>query len=508
MDRVRGRRFDNEPKLNLKKVFASIVAVIVVIMVIISIVNLLNKDKNIDTVMQIPTRYFTIFESGKYGVVDGAGKVIIKPVYDEMIIIPNSAKAVFICTYDVDYTSGTYKTRVLNENNQEILKKYTNIVPIENSDMAGIWYEDNVLKYEKNGLYGLIDFTGKEILPAEYTNIYALGGVAKSVVVEKDGLKGIVNATLGSLVVECNYHDISALSLNSADNGYIVNKDGKYGVVSGTGKTILECNYQEVKNVTGNNMYVVRDESGLKIIDNSLKTIKDGGFDSVKEINGEYITFSLNGLFGVMKEDGGDVIPTQYEDLKFAYENYYIAKNNGLYGVISPDNTVVIDFAYENMNFINAANFYTAENANYTTDIISRKLEVKLSDVIISELNIDKAYMRVRKEGNYQYYNFNFEEKKNTEVLTNHTLFLVNKDGKYGYINKNGELIVNYIYDDAKEQNEFGYCAVKQNGVWGVLGQDGTVVLKPSVNLDDSLYIEFISSWHLYNDADLTIYVK
>ena len=255
-------------------------------------------------------------------------------------------------------------------------------------------------------------------------------------------------------------------------------------------------------------MYVVRDESGLKIIDNSLKTIKDGGFDSLKEINGEYITFSLNGLFGVMKEDGGDVIPTQYEDLKFAYENYYIAKNNGLYGVISPDNTVVIDFAYENMNFINAANFYTAENANYTTDIISRKLEVKLSDVIISELNIDKAYMRVRKEGNYQYYNFNFEEKKNTEVLTNHTLFLVNKDGKYGYINKNGELIVNYIYDDAKEQNEFGYCAVKQNGVWGVLGQDGTVVLKPSVNLDDSLYIEFISSWHLYNDADLTIYVK
>jgi len=39
---------------------------------------------------------------------------------------------------------------------------------------------------------------------------------------------------------------------------------------------------------------------------------------------------------------------------------------------------------------------YEAENANYKTDIIGKDLEVKLSDVIISEQNLDKAYMRVR----------------------------------------------------------------------------------------------------------------
>jgi len=41
-----------------------------------------------------------------------------------------------------------------------------------------------------------------------------------------------------------------------------------------------------------------------------------------------------------------------------------------------------------------------------------------------------------------------------------------------------------------------------------VLGQDGTVILKPSVNLDDNLYIDFISSWHFYKDKNLNIYVK
>ena len=508
MDDSRGRRFDYEPKLNIRKVFASIVAIIVTIMVIVSIVKLLNKDKENSSTMIIPTKYFTIFESGKYGVIDGKGNIIIKPIYDEMIIIPNNSKDLFICIYDVDYNSGTYKTKVLDKNNKEILQNYTNIEPIENSNRSEIWYEDNVLRYEKNGLYGLIDFSGKEVLPAEYTDIYALVGISKTIIVEKDGFKGALNSTLGSLVIECSYDEINSLSLNTSDNGYIVKKDDKFGVLSATGKEILACNYKSIKNVTNNNMYVVEDEEGMKIIDSALNVVKDSGFDNVVEINGEYIITEVNGLKGVINEHGIELIPNQYEDLKFACEKYFIAKNNGLFGIISSENIVVLDFTYENISFINLANFYTAENSNYTTDIISREFDVKLSNIIISELNLDNSYMRVRKEGKYIYYNFNFEEKENTEILTNHTLFLVNKDGKYGYVNKDGDLIVNYIYDDAQEQNQFGYCAVKQNGVWGVLGQDGTVILKPSVNLDNSLYIDFIASWHLYNDLDINIYVK
>lgn len=255
-------------------------------------------------------------------------------------------------------------------------------------------------------------------------------------------------------------------------------------------------------------MFVVKEEGKLKVINNSLNVVKEDGFDNIKEINGDYITIALNGLYGVVNKEGIELIPAQYEDLKFAHENYYIAKSNGAYGIISTENVVLVDFSYANINFIEKANFYTAENANYTTDVISGKQEVKLSNVIISDLDIEKAYMRVRVDGKYKYYNFNFQEKKNTEVLTNHTLFLVNKDGKYGYVNGNGDLIVNYIYEDAKEQNEFGYCVVKQNGLWGVLSKDGSIILKPSVNLDNSLYIDFIASWHLYNDANVTLYVK
>jgi len=508
MDRARGRRFDVEPKLNIKKIIATIIAIVVVIMVIVSLVNLLNKGASVKDTMQVPVRYFSVFESGKYGVIDGNGNIILKAIYDEMVIIPNSSKDVFVCTYDIDYNNGTYKTKVLNSSNQEILKNYTNLSLIENSNSTEVWYEDNIFKFEKDGLYGLVDFSGKQIAPAEYTSVYALEGTPKSVVIEKDGLKGIVNSALGIQVVECKYSDISSLNKDNADNGYIIKNDGKFGIVSGTGKELLACNYEEIRRVSGNNIYVVKEEGILKIISNSLNVIKDSDFDDVEEINGGYITLVQNGLKGVINESGVELIPIQYQDLKFAHENYFIAKKDNKYGIVSTSNTVLLDFIYEKISFIGAANFFTAENSNYTTDVLNGKLEVKLSKVIISELNLDKGYMRVRVNGEYKYYNFNFEEKKNTDVLLNRTLYLVHKDGKYGYVNKKGDLIVNYIYDDAKEQNEFGYCVVKQNGLWGVLGQDGTVILKPSVDLDDNLYVDFISSWHLYNDSDFVLYVK
>ncbi|MCI8308705.1 MAG: WG repeat-containing protein [Clostridia bacterium] len=507
MDRIRGKRFDDEPKLNMKKVFATIVAIIVFIMVIISIKNLFNK-KNKVSEMPIQTAYFTIYQDGKYGVIDSKGNIVIKPTYEEMIIIPNPSRALFICTYDVNYGTGDYKTKVLNDKGNTILENYSNIQAIENSNATDIWYEDHILKYEKDGLYGLIDFNGNKIGECEYTNIYALEGIQKSIVIEKNGLKGIVNSSLSQIVINPEYVDITTLANENADSGYIVNKDSKVGLVSGTGKIILECNYSEIKHVSSNNMYVVNDGTGLKIIDNLLNVVKEDGFDDVKSIDGENIIIEQNGKYGVISTNSEEKIPVQYEDLKFACDTYYIAKRGDLYGIVSLDNVVCLDFKYNSINFLKTTNFYEAENSNYTTDIISRDLEVKLSSVIISELNTEKSYMRIRIDGEYKYYNFNFEEKTNKDVLKSNTLFLDKKDGKYGYVNKDGNLIVNYIYDDAKEQNQYGYCAVKKDGLWGVLSQNGSVILKPSVNLDDSLYVEFISSWHLYKDTDLDIYVK
>ena len=65
----RGRRYDNEPKLNMKKVLAFIIAIVVVIMVFVSVKNLLTKEKKNQDV-SVQTTYFSVMEKNKWGVID------------------------------------------------------------------------------------------------------------------------------------------------------------------------------------------------------------------------------------------------------------------------------------------------------------------------------------------------------------------------------------------------------------------------------------------------------
>ena len=66
-------------------------------------------------------QYFVLYSQNKWGVINQDGDEVIQPSYQEMIVIPNKEKDVFICTYDVDENSGTYKTKAINEKNNIII---------------------------------------------------------------------------------------------------------------------------------------------------------------------------------------------------------------------------------------------------------------------------------------------------------------------------------------------------------------------------------------------------
>ena len=92
-----------------------------------------------------------------------------------MIVVPNSKKDVFLCTFDVNYDDGTYKTKALNSKNEEILTSYEQIEAITNIDEnQNLTYNGQVLRVQKQGKYGLINMDGTEILPCEYEEITAL----------------------------------------------------------------------------------------------------------------------------------------------------------------------------------------------------------------------------------------------------------------------------------------------------------------------------------------------
>jgi len=97
----------------------------------------------------------------------------------------------------------------------------------------------------------------------------------------------------------------------------------------------------------------------------------------------------------------------------------------------------------------------------------------------VSELNTDKGYIKMRIDSEYKYYNFKFEEEKSSDAQSANNLFLSQKDGKYGYVDVNGNVIVDYTYDDGTEQNAYGFAAVKQNGLWGSIDKARKSCVRP-----------------------------
>lgn len=500
----KGRRYDKEQKLNIKKVIAVIMAIAVIIMFVIGIKTLLTQEDNYQEKAVIAS-YYPVYTNEKWGVIDQTGKIIIEPIYDEMITIPSIKNDLFICVYDVDYENDTYKTKVIDSKNKEKFTGYDLAEVIENKDSNNIlWYEE-VLRVKKDNKYGLIDYNGKEILPTEYDSIEALEGVKNSLIIKKEEKVGLCD-NQGNIIIEPEYKEIKAIG-NDYKNGYVViNSDNKYGLVDFTKQVILEPKYEEVKTVTSTNTYVVKEEGKLKVINKDLETLVENKFDDVKQINNGNIVFVKNKKYGIMNTQGQITTKAEYDNIEYIFDNYYIAQKSGKYGIIDVNNQNVVPFDYEKISYRKEADFIEVEKKDAeSTEILNNKFEKQLEG-IITEVNTDKEYIRVRIGDEYKYYNFKLEEKDVKELLNSNTIFLSKRDGKYGYVDKDGKVIVDYIYEDAKEQNSYGYAAVKKDGKWGAIDKDARQVSECKYDLENNVIIDFIGKWHMGEDANSYYY--
>lgn len=508
MRRNRGRRFDNEPKLNMKKVVATIVAVLVIIMVIYSMILSLNKKSKEQQVLPESVSYFSAYADSKWGVINNKGDKLSNISYDEMVIIPDSTKNIFIVTYDVDYTNGTFKTKAINEKNEQLFSNYTNASALVNYDTSNkVWYNNEVLKFERDGKYGLIDFSGKEVLPANYEDISTMQGIEKTLILTKDGKYGLYNSVSKTVFADTTYTSVAPFG-KTYNDGYIVkNENGKYGILGSEGKIILDATHDKIMKVSGNDKYVVQDGVKTKLISKDGTTILETGFDEIIEIDGDNLVIKKAGKYGIINTTGETLIDPAFDYLENCFGDYYIAKTAGNYGVIKLNKDICIEIKYKDIKYRNDIASLICENEDYTSDIYNRELKFVLTGTI-SKVDSEKGYIRARVGNEYKYYNLQYQEITNKEALKNNTLFLVKENGKYGYVNKDGQKVVDCIYDDAQEQNQYGFCAVNKDGKWGVLQQNGSILLEPSVSLDNNISIDFIGTWHLSENNELNTYVK
>ncbi|MCI8362491.1 MAG: WG repeat-containing protein [Clostridia bacterium] len=93
-------------------------------------------------------------------------------------------------------------------------------------------------------------------------------------------------------------------------------------------------------------------------------------------------------------------------------------------------------------------------------------------------------YIKLLSNTEMKYLNNDGNLINNKEIFTQNSVFSYNKNGKWGFVNKEDNIIVEAKYDMVTEFNNYGYAGICINDKWGVVNENGEIIQEPSYKID------------------------
>ena len=114
-------------------------------------------------------------------------------------------------------------------------------------------------------------------------------------------------------------------------------------------------------------------------------------------------------------------------------------------------------------------------------------------------------YIKVYSETEIQYYDLSGNEITYNKLYPNNTLYAGLKDGKWGLVDKNGNIVVDYDYDMVTEQNG-NVFGIKKDGLWQIVDVNGEMISENKYNIS-WLDVTFLGKYYKLNNSNLgTVY--
>lgn len=551
-------------KINSKNNIKKFILLLLVICIVIAVVMVIkNRKVDIKAEQISEYNYFIVSESGKTGVIDKSGNIVLEPKYD-YIQIPNPEKDLFICLYDYNSTAQEYSSKVMNSKGEEILTQYENVTAIPSNNTSVNWsYQTSLLKYKKNNKYGIISISGKKITEAIYNSIETLEYKDEILKVSEDGKYGLIKLN-GDKILKIEYNAISADGYYTSDNkyenaGFIVSKktdEGyRYGYIDYNGKQLLDCEFSSIKRINSikndSTAYLITYKNGQaglnknsqNVIANEYEALE---YDDVNQIvslekNGKYglydlygnmilpiqydsltfagniilaskdgkqlvfdpngniqkdfeyksvmptgdkkylITIDLNGNYGIIDNNKNVLVENKYSYIEYAFDKYFIITENGKAGLIDSEDNKVLESKYNVVQNIIGTKIIQAITDN-ASEIYNSKLEY-VYKITNAHIYIRENYIQIVNENDMVYLDLDGQKQEAKNVLTNNTIFAQKENDKWGFVDKNGNKVVDYIYDMVTDVNKYGFAGVKKDGKWGVIKSDGSLIQEPIYSL-------------------------
>lgn len=419
-------------------------------------------------------------QDGKYGLLNINGRKITDAIYDSIDTLEYKDGILKVSQGD--------KYGLIDVNGDEIVKPEYNSISTDGYYSQDTKYDSAgyiiSVKTDEGYRYGYINSEGKQVLDTIYTNLKRITEIKEDenvyLIAYKNGLAGLLRN--GQTIIDNDYENIE---YDSTNNILSLQKNAKQGVYDLSGNMILPIQYDSIEFM---GIYINAIQNGERLVFDISGTIQDSnGYKSMQPVgdNKYYITIDRNNNYGVLDANKNILIPSEYSYIEYAFDKYFIVSQNELSGVLNDTATPVIPIQYNVVQNINGTNIIQAINSETNiSDIYNRNLE-KVITQENTHIYIKGDYIEVSCENNIQYTDLDGNVKDATEIFPNNTIYAKQQDGKWGYVDKNGNTVVDYIYDLTTNINEYGFGAVKQNGKWGVVNSSGNVIKEPTYELTD-----------------------
>lgn len=421
-------------------------------------------------------------KDGKYGLITLEGKEITKPIYDTIESV-NYKEGTFLVTKDG-------KVGVINQKGKQIIpNEYDSIISDNYYNETASNKTTGYIVSQKTDdgyRYGYINYRGNIILKTEYTELERVTQLQENedeyyFIGFKDGQAGLLKNKKEILNYE--YQDIQFYALN---NLFIIQRNGKQGAVDREGKIILPIEYDSIVfggsyiNATQNGETLIFDMQGNKQQTNikSLTKIENTNY---------YIAIDQSDVYTIVDANKNTIVDDNYTYIEYLQDNYFIVAREGKNGIINIKGDVIVDLKYTSIFRFNDTNLLQAENAeNSKIDLYNSKIEVvaSMENAVIKQYETNsQKYIILASEDDFKYYDENGNELQAQNIFANNILFTKKVDGKWGFVDKSGNMQVQAEYDMVTDFNEYGFAGVQKNGKWGVINQGGQIIQEPTYEL-------------------------
>ena len=342
--------------------------------------------------------------------------------------------------------------------------------------------------------YGYINYLGEKLLDTKYSEIIRIQDTNT-----KDDIYLIANSDVKSSfyknkkeIIKSDYEDIQYDIVNKK---LILQKNQKQGLADLNGKIIIPIEYDNIIiagsciNAQKNGEVMLFKPDGVKSQNNNLI--------SMFQTENEKFIICVNNeeKYGVIDNNENQIIENKYFFLSYLWEDYFIAKNENYFGIINSSNEIILNFEYDSLQKVEQTNILEGLKNNKKIYLNKNLKQIKEFEDVKRKLenNYLKLYSINKKELIYLDKDGNVVE--NTDHL-NAKLFAKEENGKWGFINKAGEFIVNAKFDYVTEFNKYGFAGIMKDGKWGVIDEAGTIIEEPKYELSDEDLPTFIGKYY------------